>query len=307
VPPPAEAAAVPPAGDAACLVGEHDGIADFNARTSTALVCGALRDAGAQVRTTPLDPAKAYGFTAAYRVALRPLGRLVLLHVSYEAPVGEELRSRRLQLADIEEMTVAAPRVADALVHDKPLSETANVANLVGEDTRRARKASGDTMFALGVLGFVLPDHAWAGYGAFVRIHYQTPDYAVALDGRIGTSGESEGDAHLYNLSVGARYYFSDGDWSPFIGGGLGVLWVGVTDEADSQPQELDGYAYDDDAEREGSGMALFGDVGIELLRMYESRLDVGLRADVPWFEIGSKGDQTYVAPISLFASYSFN
>jgi hypothetical protein len=40
---------------------------------------------------------------------------------------------------------------------------------------------------------------------------------------------------------------------------------------------------------------------------MYESRLDVGLRADVPWFEIGSKGDQTYVAPISLFASYSFN
>lgn len=303
--PPPPAGAEAPAGDAACLLGEHDGIAEANARTSTALVCGALRDAGAQVRTTPLDPSQAYGFAAAYRIALRPLGKLVLLHVSYEAPVGQELRSRRLQLSDIEEMTVAAPRIADALVHDKPLSETANVANLVGEDTRRARKASGETFFALGILGFMIPDDAWAGYGVFGRFHYQTLDYAVAIDGRIGTSNARDGDAHLYGLSVGGRFFFSDGDLAPFVGGGLGVLWVGV--EREQSVSIENGYTYDDSVERDGSGLAPFLEAGIELLRMHDSRLDAGVRVDLPLFEIGGDSEESYAVPVSLQASYSFD
>jgi hypothetical protein len=303
--PPASAAAPAPAGDAACLLGEHDGIADANARTSTALVCGALRDAGARVRTTPLAPSQAYGFAAAYRIALRPLGKLVLLHVSYEAPVGQELRSRRLQLSDIEEMTVAAPRIAAALVHDKPLSETANVGNLVGEDTRRLRKATGETFFALGILGFMIPDDAWAGYGVFARFHYQTIDYAVGIDGRIGTSNARDGDAHLYGLSVGGRYFFTDGDLAPFLGGGLGVLWVGVERE---QSVSTDGvYTYDESVERDGSGLAPFLEAGIELLRMHDSRLDAGVRVDLPLYEIGGDGDESYAVPVSLQASYSFD
>ncbi|HMI90615.1 MAG TPA: hypothetical protein VK509_04590, partial [Polyangiales bacterium] len=298
----------PPAGEAACLLGEHDGIAEANARTSTAMVCGALRDAGAQVRTTPLAPAQAYGFTAAYRVALRPLGNLVLLHVSYEAPVGQELRSRRLQLSDIEEMTVAAPRIADALVHDKPLSETANIANLVGEDTRRARKASGESFFALGIFGFTIPDDAWAGYGVLARFHYQTLDYAVSLEGRLGTSTANDGDAHLYGLAVGGRYFFGDGDVAPFLGGGLGVLWVGVEGAAPGLSGSEPNYAYaSDPTEREGSGLAPFVEVGIELLRMHDSRLDAALRADLPLYEIGTDDDQAYALPVSLLASYSFD
>jgi len=289
------------------LLGEHDGISEANARTSTAMVCDALRAAGAQVRTIPLDPAQAYGFAAAYRVALRPLGKLVLLHVSYEAPVGQELRSRRLQLSDIEEMTVAAPRVAAALVHDKPLSETANVGNLVGEDTRRARKATGESFFALGIFGFTIPDDAWAGYGVLARFHYQTLDYAVSLEGRLGTSTANDGDAHLYGLGVGGRYFFGDGDVAPFLGGGLGVLWVGVEEETGS---DLDGpdYAYaDDTTDREGSGLAPFVEVGIELLRMHDSRLDAALRADLPLYEIGGGSRQSYALPVSLLASYSFD
>ena len=284
------------------MLGDHDGIADADARTSTALVCGSLHDKGAQVGTEPIGPSEAYGYSAAYRVALRPLGKLVVLHVSYESPVGRELRSRRLQLSNIEEMTVAAPRVADALLQGKALAETAKVDNLVGEETRTSRKETGDTFFAIGVLGFSLPDDAWAGYGAIARFHYETARYAISIDARIGGSSQRDGDAHLYGIAVGGRYFLSDADVSPYVGGGLGVLWIGLRESVFNPT-----YSYDEYRSREGSGLAPFAEAGVELLRMHRSRLDLGLRLDVPLYEIEGGGDKSYALPISLLASYSFD
>jgi hypothetical protein len=309
-PAPASAASSVPshAGEAACVLGEHEGIAEADARTSAALVCAALSERGARVRTTPLRPEQTYGFAGAYRVALRPLGKLVLLHVSYESPVGQDVRARQLQIGDIEEMTVAAPRIADALLHDKPLAETARVDNLVAEETRKSRKVSGETFFALGIFGFAMPDDAWAGYGAYARFHYETPAYAVGIDGRVGGSTRNDGDAHLFGLSVGGRYFVSDSDVTVFLGGGLGVLWVGVSDQQEIEDAELSGYNIED-VERAGSGLSPYAEVGLELLRMHDSRLDVGLRVDTPLFELGEGigSGKDYVVPISLFASYSFD
>ena len=301
-----------PPGDAACLLGEHDGIPRADARTSAALMCTALRDKGAKVRTTPLEADQSLGFAAAYRIALRPLGTLIVLHVSYEAPVGEELRSQRLRLGSIEEVPVAAPRVADALLFGKPLAETARVDNLVAEETRKSRKMSGETFFAVGVLGFAIPDQTWAGYGAFARFHYQTSAYAVGIDGRIGTSTERDGDAHLFGLSVGGRYYLGDADVSAFLGGGLGVLWFGTNEYSNGELNEFGYYEGEGEIDHAGSGLAPFVEGGVELLRMHESRLDIGLRVDLPLFAIGgpgqrSKDDKSYAVPISLFASYSFD
>jgi hypothetical protein len=269
-------------------------------------MCTALRDKGARVRTTPLDPEQSLGFAAAYRIALRPLGKLVVLHVSYEAPVGEELRAQRLQLGSVEEVPVAAPRVADALLLGKPLAESARVDNLVAEETRKSRKKTGETFFAIGVLGFAIPDDTWAGYGAFARFHYQTTAYAVGIDGRIGTSTENDGDAHLGGLSVGGRYYLGDADVTAFLGGGLGVLWFGTREHSDPVLNEYGYYEHDEYAHA-GSGLAPFLEGGVELLRMHDSRLDIGLRVDLPLFEIGEGNDKSYAVPTSLFASYSFD
>jgi hypothetical protein len=284
------------------LLGDHDGIPDADARTSAALVCGSLRDKGAQVGTEPIASSEAYGYGSAYRVALRPLGKLVVLHVSYESPVGRELRSRRLQLGSIEEMTVAAPRVADALLQGKALAETAKVDNLVGEETRKSRKQSGETFFAIGVFGFTLPDEAWAGYGVIGRFHYETARLAISIDARIGGSAKRDGDAHLYGIAVGGRYFLSDADFAPYLGGGFGVLWLGVRDDVWDPT-----FSYEEYRSRSGSGLAPFAEAGLEMLRMHDSRLDIGLRLDVPFYEIEGAGEKSYALPVSLLASYSFD
>ena len=125
-PPPA-----PPAselrGSAACIAGISEGIPRGDAHTAAALVCQALRDTGADVSAEPVDPELATGRGSAYRVDIRPLGSLVFVQVIFESPIGTPVQSRSLQLNGIEEVSVAAPRVADSIVHGTPLEKTAKV------------------------------------------------------------------------------------------------------------------------------------------------------------------------------------
>ena len=256
--------------------------------------------------TEPLDPGEVGGYASAYRTDLRPLGSLVVIQVAFESPVGTRVQTRSLQLDRIEEVSVAAPRIADSLVHGTPLANTAKIDTLVGQETRTYAKQYGETFFALGVLGFAQPDTTWAGYGVFARFHYEARAYAVGLDARIGGSGRSDGDSSLAALSVGGRYFLNAADVSPFLGGGAGILWLS---QRRAYPvASSTGYlGYDDHVDIDGSGLAGFADFGVEFLRMHGSRLDVFIRADVPLFDLEGGGHHRYTVPVSLLASYSFD
>src|SRR5262249_19805538 len=121
----------------ACRLGEHAGIDEPSAQTATQVVCDAIQHAGA-------SPGERY------RVTLGRLGSIVVLGVEQEGgTVGSTVDSRHMRLQGIEEVTVAAPRIAESLVRGTPLPETEKVDNLVGEETRQPKSKPGKTHFAL--------------------------------------------------------------------------------------------------------------------------------------------------------------
>jgi hypothetical protein len=316
-PPPAPAPAPTPSNTtAACLIGSQEGIAPGDVHTSVALVCDALRQAGASVDAEPvLQPAP--DAQAAYRVDVRPLGQVVIVQVSYESPIGTRTDSRSLRLNGIEEMVVAAPRLAESLVRGTPLSSTAKVDTLVGQETRSYAKEYGETMFAIGIMGYALPGDAWGGYGLYANLRYEAKRYAVGIDLRLGLSSDNDGDSDLAALGLGARYFLSDADITPYVGGGASIMWLGVQRDYE-QPMTSDGtvvppdsvyydYDYYDGTPLDGSGPALFAEFGVEFLRMHNSRIDAAIRLDAPVFQLHGDGHERYTMPISLLISYAFN
>jgi hypothetical protein len=151
LPAPVSAAAIGPI--ATCVIGSHPSITAGVARTAVGLVCEELERAGVRVSLPTTDPG---GATVLYRVDIEPLGRIVIVRLTQEID-GTPQQSRRLFVSGLEEIPIAAPRLADALVHDKPLNDTARVDNLVSEETRRLRKKQGETVFGLGLIGLAVP------------------------------------------------------------------------------------------------------------------------------------------------------
>jgi hypothetical protein len=222
----------------------------------------------------------------------------VILQVSFEAPIGTRRDSRSLQLRGVEEVTVAAPRIADAMVHGTPIGQSAHVGNLVGEETRGYRKQYGEMLAAIGLIGFAYPGDTWSGYGFYGRLHYEAQHYAIGIDLRLGGSSDGAGDAALAGISLGARYFFTEEDITPFVSGGAGIMWIGLRHEYAS--------TLTSDARLSGSGLAGFGDVGMEFMRLHESRFDVLARLDVPFFDLEATGHHRYTMPFSIMASFSF-
>jgi hypothetical protein len=289
---------------ARCVLGEHLGVEEAHARTAAVLICDALREEGARVASTLVEAAQAPGLPA-YRIELRPIGSLLVVRLSRETPLGTEIDSRSLRLQSIDELPVAAPRLARALHAGAPVEETAGMKSLVGDETRTYRKKSGETLFAVGVHGHsLLGAPVTAGYGVYARLYYETPAYSVGASARVGGSSSADGDGHLYGVSVNARAFFSDADIGPFVGGGVGILWLGWDEPGSSSGETYETW---DDREYSGGGLAPYLEAGVELMRHHGGRLEILARLDVPVFEAEAGSDGAYAVPLSLMAAYSFD
>ena len=60
-------------------------------------------------------------------------------------------------LAGIEEMVSAAPRLVDALVHNKPITSTVDMTTVTEEEARVLRKVTGEHLFNIGFFGAFIP------------------------------------------------------------------------------------------------------------------------------------------------------
>lgn len=139
---------------AVCLIGDHPGIPESDAETAALLVCDELRKQGIPI-TDPVYEAPAS--TNAYRIVLRRLGEKIFVRLSHESPVGTIIAERQLTLANIEEMIPAAPRLVDALVHNKPIDDTVDMETVTEQDARELRKISGESLWHIGILGTFVP------------------------------------------------------------------------------------------------------------------------------------------------------
>ena len=302
-PAPVAPAPAPAPATAVCLIGDHPGIPEADAQTATMLVCDELRKQGISVGEPVYD---ARDSASAYRVVLRRLGEKIFVRLSQETPVGTIIIERQMMLASIEEMVSAAPRLVDALVHRKPIASTANMENVTEQDAAVRRKIAGESLWHIGIFGTSVPGTdivAEAGYE--FGWSYETPAYAVGTEFRGSGRDNYEDDSNgfsFFSWSIGGRYFFNKQNISPYVGGGLAIVGASYetkrTQRKDEWGEEYDYYDSEDD-----SGLGAYGVVGIEILRLSESRLNLELRVDRTFFKLPTQD----VMPITLGISFSRN
>lgn len=283
--PPAQVAPVSPPPpmavpeDYACVVVPGPGVHAAATHTVAGIVCDELRGRGISIGRPVLAAAPGQ---PSYLVQIERLGAKAILRVSQLNGSGAVVRSQRVVLNHVDESVQAAPRLAESLVSGKPFDDTARMKNLIGEETRRYSKKRGETLWGLGIVGYTLPGESFTGTGLHMPIFYETPQWGVGVDFRYaGMGGDDERDSSYGAISVGGRYFFSDTDFAPFLGLGAAMSWLDVShDETNGDYEYDDSYSYD------GSGLAAYGELGIEALRLHGVRLNAALRVDVPFYDL---------------------
>ena len=294
-----------------CLIGDHPGIPESDAQTAALLVCDALRKQGISV-TDPVYEAPASA--NAYRVVLRRLGEKIIVRLSHENPIGTIIIEQQMTLANIEEMIPAAPRLVDALVHGKPIDATADMESVTEQEARELRKISGESLWNIGIFGTFIPGTDIAAEPGFgFGWSYETPSYSVGTEYRF-SGNEEKGDSDAFSFlawSIGGRYFFNKRNISPYVGGGLAIVAVSYNTIVTSNVKyrrhwygdEWESRSYDYTDSDDDTGLEIYGVVGIEVLRLTQSRLNLELRLDRPFFTLDN-GD---IMPITFGISFSRN
>jgi hypothetical protein len=284
---PAPAATTPaarPAGPATCLLGLRPKAQEDSARAAARLFCDEVRARGVAIGDVT-EQAPPDG--EVYRVDVEPLGGQLSVRVAHERPPSTVRATRRLSLAGFEEMNVAAGRLAESLVRDKPLAETATVTSVVGADSAPARRKRGETLVGLGLIGVSAPAvGVIAAPGAEASLFYETPDVAIgaSLAGASGEGAGGDGKVGYFAFSVGARHYLSRGDVAPYLGAGAAYTH-----------QYLLSGERGADGERNG-GLGAYLEGGVHLLRLHKHHLGAGLRLDAPLYQVEGR----YSMPVTF-------
>ncbi len=282
-PDPGQAAAAAPAPSsipitATCSLGDHPGISEAEARTGADIVCHEL--------------AKARATNTAHEIRFGTLGGKTMVTVASRN--GNAYDERRVFLAGLDELHVAAPRLATSLASGKSLDETREVDNVLASETRQSKVQRGQVGFDGGFFGTTaLGAAAGASGGIDLGLLYRGGSFGLSSHGRAGGIGSAERKIGLATFDVGARLYLSSSEIAPFVGAGLGLAYVSLSRDAASG--------------LEGSGFAGHVVVGVELLRSHHTAASLSVRVDTPFFEIASRDASAYVMPASLNVGLLFH
>ena len=279
--------------EAILLIGNHQGIDEADAQTAALLVAVELRKQSISVG----DPVyEAPTSAMVYRVNLRRLGEKILVHLTQEIPVGTIVIERQLLIANIEEMIAAAPRLVEAVVHNKSMDATVDIETVTETEARELKKVPAESHFGLGFFGTFIPGidiNATPGYR--IGWSYELPSYAVEVEGRIVSDSNDEREAGFAAFSVGGLYFFNRQDTSPFVGGGLTAsrAWWDT-------PHSF----WEKTGESEfGRGMGVYAVAGLQMLRTTQNRLKLELRVDRPLYTLQNRDAMPIT--IGLFFSRS--
>jgi hypothetical protein len=265
-PPPLPRPSSPSAGPP-CRLAEHSGVDDADAGTVAQLVCSALSRAGA-----PAD--------GRYRVGIGKLGSVFILSVALEGDIfGSTADTREMRLASIEEAATAAPRIAAAIVHGTVIEDIEAPAPSPVPEVPKAPPPStaAKVHFALGLLGQFPPldRSATPAAGADLELHAEWSIAEIVTDIRFGgdSSDRSVGITFV-EFSMGGRFFTSEADLSPFIGGGFAWSYLAMTDHVHN---DFDG---------SHTGLGAYGELGLEIGRTHHTHLAFGVRLDLPFYSM---------------------
>ena len=286
---PAPAAAAPPSKTpttvtATCTLGDHQGVEPTDARVAADLICNEL--------------AKERVPAGAHEVRFGKLGKRTV--VTLASRNGSTYDERRVLVSNMEEVHTASPRLVSALATGKPLEETRNVDNVLSAETTKNETRKGSigfepSLFGATGVGASSGATAGGGLGALFRID----NIGVSAQARGGGIGSVEPKLILATFDVGLRYYITQSDFSPFIGGGLGLGYHQLNRGKST-------------TKLEGSGFGAYAQIGAELLRTHHTAFSVSARVDAPFYTLEGSAPNTpresrYVTPLSLNVALLFH
>jgi hypothetical protein len=283
--------------DVVLLIGEHPGIDEIDAQSAAVLIAVELRKLRIPV-SDPIYKAPAKGIV--YQVTLRRLGEKILVHLSQETASGTVIVEKQLWIANIEEIIAAAPRLVDALVHNKPIDSTVDMESVTEHEAAELNKITGESLWNIGIFGTFIPGTDIAAEPGYeFGWSYETPAYSVGTEFR----GSGNEDFTFVSWSIGGRYFFNKKNISPYAGGGLSIFGGSYSDE-----RYYDDYSYDDDYYYDSngdsdSGLGVYVVGGIEMLRLTKSRLKFEVRVDRPFFSFPDRD----MMPITFGIFFSQN
>jgi hypothetical protein len=288
--------------DVVLLIGEHPGIDEIDAQSAAVLIAVELRKLRIPV-SDPIYKAPAKGIV--YQVTLRRLGEKILVHLSQETASGTVIVEKQLWIANIEEIIAAAPRLVDALVHNKPIDSTVDMESVTEHEASELNKITGESLWNVGIFGTFIPGtNIAAAPGYEFGWSYETPAYSVGTEFR-GSGGDGSGNDGSGNdgsgndgsgndrftfvsWSIGGRYFFNKKNISPYAGGGLSIF---------------SGSYYTDESSYDDTGLGVYVVGGIEMLRLTKSRLKFEVRVDRPFFSFPDRD----MMPITFGIFFSQN
>jgi len=224
-----------------------------------------------------------------YELRLLPMGKKMIVVLAERQPLDNRPTfSASLTAMNIEELDAIIPRLVESVLTRKPLEATQKIQTVTESEARPFRKKAGEFLWGFGIMvGSPLGDSAGSSVGGALRFLYEMPRLRLDLD--IGGMGGQHAGGH-FDMAIRGHYLFSTSNFSPFIGGGLGLL------------------AIEDDKHRSGVGASLSANLGVELFRLYRVRLIAEGEALFPLFRLeghiysisGTEKDSTW-NPIAMF------
>lgn len=261
------------------LIVEFHGIDEVDAQSAAMLVVEEFR----KINIPMSDPIFKTPETGnVYRLSFRRLGEKIMVRLSRELSGTVEIE-KQIWINSIEEMIKVAPRLVDAVVHNKPLSSTADIEKVTAHEATEYEKLAGESLWNVGIFSTFLPGtKVFAKPGWEFGWGYQTPRYAVGTEFRF-SGGVSDDEDYMFAMwSIGGRYFFNKMNISPYIGGGFSILALSYYDYDYDYYDRY--YGSNDD-----NGLGAYFVGGIEMLRLTKSRLKFEMRVDRPFFSLSSQ------------------
>jgi len=254
----------PAAGSFRCEAKEVAGLPAADAATAVAIACEEL--------------ASVSRHTGAYDVSVRSLGESVVMTVRHAGAAD----GRSLVLDGLKEVPMAARRLAEAVVLGKAIEDTRLVDNLVESEGRELVARPGSVKFELGALGLAAGRSTGTGAGFSLALAYDSPTFAIPAELRFAHSSSGDRERSVFSIDTGARYFFSRRDTSPFVGGGLSMLYLSLSDL-----RNPDRYVYVEDSHW---GPGLYAEAGVQIFRLHRGRMTARVRADFPLYSLHPEG-----------------
>ncbi|MBX3226193.1 MAG: hypothetical protein KIT84_28530 [Labilithrix sp.] len=258
-----------------CVVEARPGVEDADRDAVEEVLCPKLREAAPG---------------SVVRVRVGKLGSKLIVTVLSDGGRGPS--EHQVILQNIDELPVATPRLAEAVEEKKPLAETLQVTNVLGEETRVPKKKPSEMHAWLSLGGVVLPPIGVGPVGGFA-LSGGNDRWSFVGEARVGAVGSIDTRTNiLLGFSGGVRHHFTANDIAPFVGIGASGIFVGAT--------QSHVVVVENGAMRRGGvyGLAAGAELGIDLLRTSTVGGAFVLRGDFAAFDVSEHGGSVAWSPI---------